>query len=119
MKKNERSRFGTQRLALAVLLGAFVVGFGASASAVTIGVVNINTASVEELQLLPGIGRQRAAAILAARKARGGFKKAEELVEVKGIGKVMFEHMRDNVTLKGSTTARRVRRGGGAKADSE
>jgi competence protein ComEA len=73
-----------------------------------VGVVNINTASAAELELLPGVGAQRAASILAARQKRGGFKRAEDLIEVEGIGAVMLERMRSNVTLKGSTNARRV-----------
>ena len=74
----------------------------------TTGVVNINTASAVELQLLPGIGARRAAAIVEARRASGGFAQAEDLIEVDGIGAVMLERMRVHVALEGETTARRV-----------
>jgi comEA protein len=70
------------------------------------GVVNVNTASEQELQLLPGIGEARARAIVEARKARGGFKSVDELVEVKGIGEAGLAQMRPFVTLTGQTTAR-------------
>jgi len=76
----------------------------------TVGVVNINTASTAELQLLPGVGAQRAAAIVAMRQERGGFARPEDLVEVEGIGPVMLERMRPHVATQGDTTARRVRR---------
>jgi competence protein ComEA len=88
-----------------VLMGAVLAS---PAWAVTVGVVNINTASAAELELLPGVGAQRAAAILATRQKRGGFKRAEDLTKVEGIGTAMLERMRSNVTLKGATNARRV-----------
>jgi competence protein ComEA len=70
------------------------------------GVVNVNTASAEELQLLPGVGKVRAQAIVDTRRERGGFKKVDDLTEVKGIGDSMLERMRPHVTLTGRTTAR-------------
>lgn len=70
------------------------------------GVVNVNTATVEELQMLPGIGAARAAAVVRTRKARGGFKRLEDLLEVKGIGEASLDKMRAHVTLEGKTTAR-------------
>jgi competence protein ComEA len=75
----------------------------------TVGVVNINTASASELELLPGVGAQRAAAIVAVRKKRGGFRRPEDLIEVEGIGQVLLERMRPHLVIEGSTTARRVR----------
>jgi competence protein ComEA len=70
-----------------------------------IGVVNVNTASIDELQLLPGVGESRARAILALRKDQGGFRSVDQLVEVKGIGESLLERMRPHVTLQGKTTA--------------
>ncbi len=78
----------------------------ASSSAALSGVVNINTASAEELQLLPGVGRVRADAILVTRKERGGFKSVDDLTAVNGIGQSMLKRLRPHVTLKGKTTAR-------------
>jgi competence protein ComEA len=48
--------------------------------------ININTASVEELQQIKGIGKTRAEAIVAYRDQHGPFEQVEDLVEVKGIG---------------------------------
>jgi comEA protein len=99
---------GALCLALIALLLAPSLGLAAPSSgkASTVGVVNINTASAEELQQLPGVGSVRATAILATRKERGGFKSVDELMEVKGIGPSMLEKLRPRVTLKGRTTAR-------------
>jgi competence protein ComEA len=72
------------------------------------GVVNVNTASREELQLLPGVGEVRAVAIVARRKQQGGFKQVDDLLEVSGIGTAMLERLRPHLTLTGKTTARRL-----------
>jgi competence protein ComEA len=69
------------------------------------GVVNINTASVEELELLPGIGASRARALVEAREAKGGFKSLDDLLEVKGIGEANLAKLRPHLVLEGKTTA--------------
>jgi comEA protein len=70
-----------------------------------IGVVNVNSATAEELSLLPGVGPAKAQAILEYRKEHGAFKRVEELSEVKGIGDKALERMRSHVALDGKTTA--------------
>ena len=67
------------------------------------GVVNINTASVEELSQLPGIGPSKANAIVTFRQAHP-FKAVSELAEVKGIGPKKMEKIKDHVTVSGPTT---------------
>ncbi len=69
------------------------------------GFVNVNTATVDQLVLLPGIGESRANALIQARKQRGGFKTVDELLEVKGIGEAGLAKLRPHVALKGKTTA--------------
>ncbi len=98
-----RKRVRTLASALALLLGLTAA---TAATADLRGVVNVNTASAEELQLLPGVGESRAAAILELRQKAGGFKSVEELAQVKGIGAVALERMRPHVTIQGKTTAR-------------
>jgi competence protein ComEA len=94
-------------LALA-LVAALVAAASAPAADAPrlVGVVNVNTATVEELQLLPGIGETRARAIVAAREQRGGFKSVDELVAVKGIGEASLARLRPFLRVEGKTTAR-------------
>ena len=69
------------------------------------GVININTATAEELQLLPGVGEARAKAVIELRKRNGGFKSVNELTQVKGIGETALERLRPYVRTEGKTTA--------------
>lgn len=57
------------------------------------GYININTASAEELQKLPGIGPSMAERILAFRKENHGFQSPEDLMSVSGIGEKKFARM--------------------------
>ena len=61
--------------------------------------VNINTASLEGLQVLPRVGPATAARIVAFRTEHKGFKKVEELMNVKGIGPKTFARLKPLVTL--------------------
>src|SRR5688500_545102 len=60
------------------------------AAAAAKAVVNLNTATLAQLEELPGIGRAVAERILEYRQKSGGFKKIEELMNVKGIGEKSF-----------------------------
>nr|WP_288870906.1 ComEA family DNA-binding protein [uncultured Corynebacterium sp.] len=70
---------------------------GASASAG--GVVSINSASVQELTTITGVGPSTAAAIVAHREANGPFASVDALTDVKGIGPAKLAAMRDQVGL--------------------
>ncbi|WNR46343.1 ComEA family DNA-binding protein [Paenibacillus roseipurpureus] len=61
------------------------------------GRLNLNTATLEQLDKLPGIGESKAKAILAYRLQKGQFKRIEELKDVKGIGDKMFAKLRELV----------------------
>lgn len=61
--------------------------------------ININTASVAELDKLPNIGPARAADIIAYRESRGGFKTIEEIKNIKGIGDKSFEDLKNLITV--------------------
>lgn len=63
------------------------------------GLVNLNTATIEELDKLPGIGEIPAQRIIDYRKANDGFKNVEELQKVEGIGLKKFEDLKDKVTV--------------------
>jgi competence protein ComEA len=68
------------------------------------GVVNVNTATAEQLMLLPGIGEAKARAILDRRKEQGGFKAVDELLDVKGIGAAALDRIRPFVAIQGKTS---------------
>ena len=61
--------------------------------------VNINTASVSELDSLPGIGPSLAQRIIEYREDNGNFKSIEELQNVKGIGEAKYSDIKDNITV--------------------
>ena len=63
------------------------------------GKLNINQASLEELQQLTGIGPGKASNIVQYRNKNGGFSKIEELLDVSGIGAKTLEKIRDQITV--------------------
>ena len=70
--------------------------------------VNLNTATVPQLETLPGIGRATAERILEYRQKNGAFKKIEELMNVRGIGEKSFLKLKPLITVtagKGEQTA--------------
>lgn len=68
------------------------------------GVVNVNAATEDELERLPGVGPARAHAIVQLRERVHQFGHAEDLLRVRGIGRVGFRRLRPFVTLTGPTT---------------
>ena len=63
------------------------------------GKVDLNTATAEELMILPGIGEKRAADIIAYREANGPFRIPEDLTRVSGIGEGILAGLIDQVTV--------------------
>lgn len=72
---------------------ASVSGIGAD------GRVNINTATLEQLMQIPGVGQTRGEAILSYRQEHGSFASAEDIMNVSGIGNALYEKMRDYITV--------------------
>ena len=111
-------RGGAAAFAAALLLLAAPVGADAAGQAASgteapqtrlIGVVNINTATPEQLELLPGVGPARARRIIEFRKTHGSFRKVEELVQVSGIGEKALVRMRPHCRTSGKTTSELTR----------
>ena len=65
----------------------------------TSGKVSINTASIEELMTLDGIGESKAKSIIAYRNENGNFENLEDIKNVSGIGDAAYEKIKDNITL--------------------
>ena len=63
------------------------------------GLVNINTASVEQLMTLPGIGQSKAEAIVSYREEQGAFEKIEELMNITGIKEGVFSKIKDQIKV--------------------
>lgn len=63
------------------------------------GKVSLNSATIEELMTLPGIGESKAKLIIEYRSNNKGFKEIEEIKNVKGIGSSIYEKIKDYLTL--------------------
>ncbi len=89
-------------LSIGLLLGGTVssAAIAAPAAQEVQAAVNINTANVQELaKHLSGVGTKKAEAIVAYRKANGGFSTKDELLEVKGIGEATLNKNRSRIIL--------------------
>jgi competence protein ComEA len=88
--KRERSHLSAQPLHTESL----------STSSSQIKRININTASAQELETLPGIGKAFAARIIEHRNKYGPFRKPEHLIIMRGISDKRFQNLRDLITVE-------------------
>ena len=100
-----------------VLLAALVITLGVAAqtaaaqdaprtTATTAAApLNLNSASVTQLEALPGIGRATAERIVEYRQKNGGFKKTEDLMNVRGIGEKSFLKLKPLITVAAARTS--------------
>ena len=102
------------RALLATMVALFLVGAtdvgsaqksGGKAAAAAPAVVNLNTATATQIATLPGIGEKAAERIIEYREKNGGFKKIEELMNVKGIGEKSFLKLKPLITVGDSKRA--------------
>lgn len=98
---NHRSQKISAVLAVAIVLGLFAPLAAVAAPA---GVVNVNTATAEQLQLLPRIGAAVAQRVIEYRKENSKFGSLDELMLVRGIGESTFAQLKPYVSLTGETT---------------
>lgn len=61
--------------------------------------VDLNTATLEDLTALPGIGESKAQAILTYRRQNGPFRRVEDVMQVKGIGEGLFQQLEPYITI--------------------
>ena len=89
-----------QRTRIWVIVSAFLfsLSWAMSAGAVE-GKVDLNTASVKELQSLKGIGKILAERIVEYREKNGPFTSIDELKRTKGLGKTTFENIKGDITV--------------------
>ncbi|MEO5895989.1 MAG: helix-hairpin-helix domain-containing protein [Vicinamibacterales bacterium] len=68
-------------------------------AAPAVATVNLNTATSVQLEALPGVGAKAAQRIIEYRQKNGGFKKIEELMNVKGFGEKSFLKLKPHLTV--------------------
>ena len=82
-----------------VFMSLFVVMFMAAGSAWSDETVNINTATVKQLQKVAGIGKKTAIKIVAYREENGAFERVDDLKKVKGVGKKTLEKAKNQLSV--------------------
>lgn len=93
-----------RHLGLALITAFLLTAAAAAPAHAAEGKVNINSATVDQLQLLPRVGPAVAERIVEHRKANGAFKAAEDLMLVRGIGEASFSNLKPYIALSGDTT---------------
>ena len=86
-------------LIMVSLLALFLSSFGFAQDENGATLVNINTATIEQLTTLPGVGEATAKKIVEYREQNGMFKTVEELMNVNGIGEKKYEKIKSLITI--------------------
>ena len=99
LRSRSRMRNVFAFLVLGLVLFSGVAHAGSGGSEKAGRPLDLNRATMDQLEALPGIGAVKAAAILAVRDSRGGFQTMEELEAVRGIGPALVSKLRPLVVL--------------------
>lgn len=100
-EKNDALEAEVQQLRVGPTASSSGLKSGADVSNIG-AIININTATLAELDSLPGIGASKAAAIIEYRQSHGPFKSPHEITNVKGIGESTYEQLKAQISI-GST----------------
>ena len=98
LSNSVRAAVGVTLLAL-MLVGATAEVVAAGPASNPTDLVDLNNASVDELQGIPGIGKVMAQRIVAWRDEHGPFRRVEDLMKVKGVGEKTFDKLRPYVKV--------------------
>jgi competence protein ComEA len=98
------SRFASAVVALSFVAMLFASSVFAEPKPAPAGKVNLNTASAQQLTVLPGVGPKLAERIVEYRQKAGGFKSTQELMNVGGIGEKNFAKLQPHVVVSGDAT---------------
>ncbi len=79
------------------------------------GKININTATEDQIELLPGIGPKLATEVLNYRTNNGNFKTIDDIKKVSGVGDKKFEKIKNFIMIEGDTTIKSTKTGKGKK----
>lgn len=71
------------------------------------GKLNINTATAEQIDMLPGMSKKKAQAVIDYRTANGKFKTVDDLMKVQGIKQKTVDKIKDYIIFEGETTLKR------------
>ncbi len=92
-----------QRTCLLILICLISLTCSISLTCLATDLININTATLEELDTLPGIGPSKAQAIIDYRNTNGNFSAIEDIMNVSGIGQTTFDNIKNLITVSGSS----------------
>ncbi len=115
-RRSHRNHRNHRGIAFVAALAVALAALPALAADAPKGVVNVNTATAAQIDLIPGVGPALAQRIVDHRQKNGAFQKPEDLMLVRGIGEKSFAKLRPYVATSGDTTLQAPARRGARTA---